>query len=710
MAAPKKRVTKRDIKFAALLVDGLTAVDAARKAYRKKCEPGSAEAQTFMDLARSPRILKLVEQVQQECMKQAAIDSVLTGQHDNNIENLHKYAFDRLRFIRDDESNTATVRFGAIQALEQLADPAQDINLIQKYVNIAWDGMEAHCPACHKDFPLWKVENAKLEEYRQEHGYPEHGRQEDMLQRRIYLFNQFEKRLYPHKGQLQALGAPERHIIGMGAARGGKSFLLGMMGMMFFLIPGVEIWILARVYEDARSEFEYIEKFIRSAFYPVDKHMINVAIERKSGEASITSKWGSEIKIKSSKAQGSITGRELEAMLVAEPAWVKGELFEECRARMSSRLGRIISLGTPKGFGGFLGRLVRMTSRDMRTGKRLDEGARLIDQGCPWNQSIFRYKMLPKDNPSYVKSEQEAARGELTVSEYAAEFEGAMVEDVNAKFPWIKDNSLMPIKHEWVSNCAFVLGIDQGERNFGACLLGWDGKRVFVLDEYYDNTDATIKANLIRMNGVIGPTIRVLGGEADHWGLTIFDADPPITGQLYEMEDENREWKSEYTFRPKNIKEFMNWREETCLWANEIAKEGNLIFNLEKCDQVHEQLKDALIAPTPSGQESRSGSKKGWVINDPWRGEHVPDAWLLAMWTLYNHMLILPSQPALAGGPFDEAKKAFEFKRLQSEKNDLAGFNDERNDPDALFEDVFGRPRRDKVFSPGVRGHYRDES
>ncbi len=708
MANTKKPITKRDLKFATLLFEGMKPTDAASKAYRWKCEPGSAKAQKACDLARAPRIIELVEKIRAESIRQAAAEAIVGGVQTSDLDSLHKFAFDRLRLIRDDEAQTNAVRFEAVKALEQLADPAQDMNLIQRYVDICWNGLTAHCPACHASFPLWKVKNKKLAEYReeQEDEKPEH---EDYLSRRIYMFNQFEKRKDPHIGQLKALAAPERHIIGTGAARSGKSFLLGIMGMMFFLIPGVEIWILAKTYDDAKSEFEYIEKFIRSAFYPVDKHMVHVTFDRKTGEATCISKWGSELKIRSSWATGSITGRELEAMLVAEPAWIEADLFEEVRARMSSRLGRIIALGTPKGYGGFLARLHRMTQRDMRTGKRLPKDAKRIEQGCAWNQSIFNYQMKPQDNPEYVSAEIEAARGELTASEFAAEFEGEMVEDANAKFPHIKDDCLVKIPAEVMTDCSFVLGVDQGERNFASCLIGWDGKRLYAIDEYFDNTDMTIKANLVHANQVVGPTIRVLGGDADRWAYTIFDADPIINGQLYEMEDENREWKTEYTWRPKNKSEYSNWREETCLWLNELAKDGNLIFSIDKCDMLHEQLREALIRETPEGA-SGLGTKKGWVINDPWRGDHVPDAFLMAAWVIFNDSINLPSPDLQVGGALEEYRRAFEYKRIQGEKDDLSGYAERDPNSNEIFEDIFGRPQREMRFSPGVRGHYRDES
>jgi hypothetical protein len=713
MARPKKIISKKEKEFAKLIANGLKPVEAARKAFKWKCEPNSAQNMKAKDLAREPRIEKEVKRIQDEELKKAVVEGLVSNNQPADWDSLHKYAFERLETIRDNEDQPANTRFEAIKALEKLTDPAQDVNLIQRYVNTVWDGFTAHCPCCHEDFPLWKVENEQLDEYRLENGYPPHARQESFFERRIHLLKQAEKRKYPHKTQIKALAAPERHIVGKGSARGGKSFLLGMFGYMFLMIPGVEVWVLARVYDDAESEVEYLDNFLKTVFHPVDKHMYSFTQDKKTGEAQIETKWGSVIKIKSGKSKGSITGRELEAILVAEPAWVDGELFEEVRARMSSRLGRILALGTPKGFGGFLGRLIRMTNRDMRTGRKLADGERLIENNCPWGQSILQYHIPPEDNPEYVLSEIEAAKSELTHSEYAAEFEGRMVSDTNNKFPWFSEDHLIQIKREWMQSCVFVLGIDQGERNFGACLLGWDGHRIFVVDEYFDDTDTTIKANMIKVNQMTSPLISLIGGDPEQWQLTIFDADPPITNILYELEDECREWKTEITERPKNMKEFMNWREETCLWANEVAKEGNLIFSVDRCDLLHEQLRDALIRPIPEGTEARNANRKGWIINDPWRGEHVPDAWLLAMWTLYNHMLTMPAVSQTPGDAFEEARRAMEYQRMKGEQHELRGFRSRQpidTNPDDVFEHIMGRRPAKRTFGSGIPGWYRDES
>ena len=686
----KKTLTPREKKFAWAIAQGATSVQAYRKVYNAKCEPYTPEYNRATELARSARVKFAIEEAKKDLEKRAEMET-LAGKATPSWDSIYQFAFARLKQIRDDPTSTARTRLRAIEVLEQIQDPTQDINLIWRFVDTVWEGLLAHCPCCHKDFPLWQVANPRLTEWRRDNTERPDAETHPTtdLERRLLLMRRAEKRKDPHKGQVQALESPERHVVGQGPARSGKSVCLAMFGFLFMLIPGAETWILARIYDDAQTELDTITRYLSTAFYPVDKHMFQSVYDKKTGEAYIQTRWGAVLRVKSGKSKGSITGRELEGILVAEPGWVDGDLFEEVRARMSSRLGRIIALGSPKGFGGFLGRLTRLTTRDMRTGKRLTPGARLVKNGCPWSQSIFQYVMTPKDNPEYVISELAAAKGELTEAEYASEFEGRMVGDAGLKFPYITDSLLVQIPRDAYRESMFVLGVDQGEKNFAACLLAWDGEVIRVCWEYFDNSENTIKANLLHINQTLPPIIYTLGGQPENWKLTIFDADPKIDHQLYEMEREHRAWKTDFTLRPKNTVDTANWRQETCLWINEMAKEGRLLFAIDRCDFLHEQLKEALILDEPDDTDAINNRRKRWKIHDPIRKDHVADAFLEACWTIYSNAVLIPQKAPAAYGVVDEQRRAYEFQRLLSERRDLG----QKVDEEQLFRDLFGRNR-----------------
>jgi hypothetical protein len=493
----------------------------------------------------------------------------------------------------------------------------------------------------------------------------------------------------------------------MGPARTGKSFLLAMFCLMAFMIPGVEIWVLGRIFDDAATEMEYMQEFLQSLFYPVHENMYDKYHDKTSGEIALVSRWGSEIRIKSGKAKGSITGRELELAAVAEPAWVDGELFEEVRARMSSRLGRIIALGTPKGFGGFLHRMVKLAGRNTK-GRRIKSEERLISAGCQWDKSLIEYRMDPTHNPEYVKAELEAARSELTEEEYAAEFEGLMMHGAGAKFPFIKQEHCRPIHREELTGASFVLGIDQGERNFGASLLAWDGQQVYTVYEYFDNSNSTIKANLIKLNMEIPAIIGIAGGNPNNWKLTIFDSDPIPHNTLEELKDECRGWRSDYTTKPKNKPEFLDWKEETCEWVNTRAQQNRMWFDSERADIIHDQLVEALRVP-----EGTPG-KKVWIINDALRGEHVVDAWLMAMFAVFSGQVEVEepwNEDRLPA--YEEARRMQDYQREVREKRELTGYKNYRGrltEEEQMFKDYFGRRRGHGRLLGGMSGWYKDES
>lgn len=709
-----KPFTPKEQEFCRLLKEGLGAIQAARLGLKWKCEPGTKQYFRARDMAQQKRVKDEVERLRQLDGTVANAATIITGSNKLDLTNLRQFAFDRLSIMRDDPDVPAKSRFMAIQALERLNDPSKDVNLIYRWIDVMWRFYQGHCPACHKDFPLWKVKNERLEKYRaQHHIAPDDTTIDDPRKARLALVKEAERLRHPHPGQIRALEAPERHIVGTGAARAGKSFTLAMFLLMYLMIPGVEIWLLARIYDDAEPEFNYLEGFLRTLLHPLGKHMFTFTMDRKTGEAHVMTRWGSAARIKSGKAQGSITGRELEFAGVAEPAWVDAKLYEELRARMSSRMGRIVALGTPKGFGGFIHRMIKQAGRGP-DGKLRTPEDRLIERGCPWSQSLYLFNYNPEDNPSYVKSEREAARSELTKEEYASEFEGIMMAEEGMRFPTLPMRPAMVTRAQYEA-CQWVLGVDQGPKNFGSCLVGYDGHKLYVAWDFFDNDESTtIKANLVKLNYSIPPVIFNKGGNADKWGLTIFDIDPPIFGDLEAMRQENKQWKTEDTYRPKNQRDLTNWREETMEWINNMGKQGRIIFD-QDCDMLLDELKEARIRPRPEGKDTTPGNDKGWIVSKVGRQDHVMDAFLFACYCIMNGMLSIQLAAEGKYGTFEAAHLRQEFERIQQEKEELQGFegyNGRHYNPQAdAWRTVYKRDLpSDRHLDFGMPGHYDGES
>lgn len=711
----KKTISPNEKEFARLMVDvGLGYVHAARKAFGWKCEPKGQEVNKARDLAHTPRLLEYMEQLKKQIVVETTVENIITESGKIEWDKLRAFAYERLREIRNNNRLNAQVRYNAVEALEKLEDPNKDINLIWKWVDLVSRGMLAHCPCCHETFPLWKVDNPALSKYRKKEKVEEVKETYDVLERRMEIISRMDRRKQPHAGQIQALAAPERHVAGLGPARAGKSLVLAWFAATAFLIPGVEIWILARVYDDARSEVDYIKGFLNTLFFPNTRHLFSERFDSKTGELTIISRWGSELKIRSAKAKGSITGRELEFAGVAEPGWVPEDLYEEIRARMSSRLGRIVVFGTPKGFGGFLGRMINMTGRDPKTGKviRKTPAERLISAGCPWNTSMLTYTLSPVDNPEYVKSELDAARQELTDVEYESEFEGRMTSQEGQKFGHIRLEHCKNIDRNIIADCNFILGVDQGERNFGAVVAGWDGEKVYVIREYFENGDNTIRTNMKELMQQTPIWIKQAGGQPDEWKLTIFDRDPPIWNIIGELEQEGTPWPTDWVMRHKNKKVLGdNWRKETTEFINEMARAGRLIFEREHCDLLHDQLMRAIDKPMNDERDRESDSNKGWIINDPWRGDHVCDAFMVMMWTIFSNMVVKVDPPNKVMDPYAEAKAGFDYLRAMDERHAMAGLDGRPvNEGHDIWEKTFGRSREKKNVEPKRYGYYSDYS
>lgn len=713
---PKPReLTKEEEEFCRLrAVEGLGAVKAARIAFNWRADPGSAEYKKAKSFANYKNFNKRIKELREHAQKEAEAESIVTETGSIDLDNLRSSAYARLVQIRDDETLPPTARFKAVEALEKLSDPSKDINLIWRWMDIALRGAMVHCPCCHKNFHGEKLVLPKFAAYRKKAGITPMPETDVVLERRKAILNIAEKRQLPHPGQVRALAAEERHIMGMGAGRTGKSFTLGMFAYLYAMQPGSVIWILGSTYEQARWEKDYLKRFLETAFFPYYRFLFSEIFDSKNQEWTLTTRWGSEVKIKSAKALGSITGAEVDAILAAEPGWLPDNIFNHVRARLSSRLGRIIALGTPQGLGGFISRLVYPTGRmpDGRI-KRWTAEERLIANGAAWNISALVFNMEPKDNPGYVKSELEAARMEMSDEEYASEFEGKMVADEGMKFHAVKMGHLQDVPREILADCEWVLGVDQGQKNFGAVLMAWDGKKAYIMRDFFDNSYNTIRTNLINLRDEVPVWIRSMGGDATRWKITIFDQDPPIENTLIEMEQEGKEWQTAITYRHDNKKKqgmTENWRKDTTILINEMAKQVNLIFDME-CSQLHDEvMRTETVVGNPMVEDGSDLKHKGWKLSGTWRGDHVLDGLMFVMWIIRsNQVEVSAMENREIGTPEEEARRVYEYRRRVQEQKELSGFSSKQKSSSEVFQDVFGRPRGgDGSFIPGGGGYYGD--
>lgn len=728
----RKPLSPREHHFAKLMAhNGMGAIEAARIAFGWRCEPESAESQKARDFARTKRVKDELDRLQSQQMRaeEAKIEFKLEI-GEINRENLRQVAFEMLEKMRDN-SNKAQVRVNAIKMLKKLHDPSKDINLVWRWIDAAWRYQTAHCPCCHKDFSLSNLDNPGLSAWRERNDIkPPAKMLSNRFNRRMELIRMADKRRTPHKSQITLLAAEERHLLGLGAARVGKSYLLALFATLGIMLPGVEIWLLAETFDRSAKEVEYLERFLKAILYPHYKKLINKIHDKKTGEAIFRTRWGSEVRVKSAKARGSITGHALELALCAEPGWIPPEVYEELRARMSERLGRIIALGTPKGIGGFVGRLSNMTGRDPKTGKviRWKPEDRLLSKGAPWGVSMMMLNLDPKDNPEYVQSELESARMELSDAEFASEFEGLGVNAEGLKFGAVKQSHCRTMPKEFFRDAQYILGIDQGAKNFGAVLAAYDGTTVVPCWEFINSDEKTsMQTNLYHLRKTVPTWIEHLGGDPENWKLTITDLDPPLIQIFSEMEEANQGWLTDIVTRHKNLSRLTdNWRRETQEFVNNLARRNELIFHLFE-DQVYSPNLDespgaeilhgqvTTCVDVPDNPEKESGNQqrhKGWQVSDPFRGDHVLDAWYFIMWTVYTNQIVVlpvPKEAAADADPWKDQKNAWNYALERDERRELKGYKPgpKGEQPGDLWNKYFGS-RGGKMWSG--RGHYSNES
>ena len=712
MPVAKKGINESEKKFCRVMMDtGCGPIVAARQAFNWKCEAGSSEAQRAKDLARSERVVKYLNTLQAKKAKQTAGTQAIIETNSINVDQLRKFAIKELKKIRDNENKPASTRMRAMTALSKLSDPAEDVNLIFKWMDILWRFGEMHCPCCHTDTPLWKVFNEPLEKWRKDYNLPAVETPNTDLERRLIGLKFAEKRKTPHAGQMPFLEAEERHLVGVGPARSGKSWFMAVLSYLALMIPGTEQWIIARVYEDARSEQEYIVNFLKTAFYPFFDNLIKLYEDKRSQEIVILTKWGSELRIRSSKSKGSITGRALDIALIAEPAWVPDDVYEEVRARLSEKLGRILAFGTPKGEGGFLGRMLTMRGRDPVSKKiiKVTASERRLDAGCDWPSSMYMMTLDAKMNPEYVKSELDTARMELTDEEYAAEFLGEARPEHGMKFHRVRDHHMRDIPREDFDSCVYLLGLDQGPKNFGGVLCGFDGSRILVGWEFFDNTMNTMKRNMVTLHNSVPNWIKSLGGAPELWNHTITDRSPDLTRDVQEMNEEGLIWPTDITTTPRNIRKFNeNWRRETTEWVNNMMEADLILFDRQHCEEIFDQVKDCLNLPADQDKNDPNESGKGWVVNHPWRKDHVLDAWLSCMYAIMTGRVIKPKRYQQPGNAWEEAQAGWDYQRKMEEYKEM-GMTDKVKSSQ-VFKDTFGRPQQHVDLFNFPAGHYPDES
>lgn len=158
-----------------------------------------------------------------------------------------------------------------------------------------------------------------------------------------------------------------------------------------------------------------------------------------------------------------------------------------------------------------------------------------------------------------------------------------------------------------------------------------------------------------------------------------------------------------------------NWRKETYEFINELAAQGRIIFDAESCYLLHDDLMRVQRKLPTQDLDVDRGFGKGWEISNPWRKDHVLDAFILAMWTILTGQVKTVSEAPRETEPFAEAAKSFRYQFALRERQQLSGYNGygkfTPSTAEELFEEVYGHPHDNeggRSILPPMVGPYKD--
>ena len=154
----------------------------------------------------------------------------------------------------------------------------------------------------------------------------------------------------PSPFQLEFHETPARFkFIGAGS-RFGKSLCGSMDVLPDILKPNTRGWLVGPSYEQPSKEFRYLYDALVVKMGFKTKRELNVSYTTP-GPQSMLFPWGSEIHTKSEQNPDSLLGEEIDWLILSEGSRLKEETYDNyLRARIGSRMGRVIIPTTPHGY------------------------------------------------------------------------------------------------------------------------------------------------------------------------------------------------------------------------------------------------------------------------------------------------------------------------------------------------------------------------
>ncbi|MCC6466102.1 MAG: hypothetical protein IT463_12250 [Planctomycetes bacterium] len=216
----------------------------------------------------------------------------------------------------------------------------------------------------------------------------------------------------PHAGQAQFHGSTARFKVLVAGARFGKSLAAAREVLPEVLGGRTRGWFVGPSYALALPEFRFLREALRElGLKPAREHDGG-----RTGPSYLLMPWGAEALSLSARQPETLLGEELDWLVLCEAAHLGREVFERfLRARLSTRLGRMVLATTPRGH--------NWVHEAYRRG--------LVDTRGEWQS--FRYATW--DNPRISAEEVASARQTLPPETFDEQYGGGFTLPAGRVYP-----------------------------------------------------------------------------------------------------------------------------------------------------------------------------------------------------------------------------------------------------------------------------------
>jgi len=226
--------------------------------------------------------------------------------------------------------------------------------------------------------------------------------------------DKFRERLYsklgykPFPSQVEGHESGARYKSLFAGSRYGKSLWASKEVLPDIMQAKTRGWIVGPNYEQPSKEFRYIHEdiCIKLGFKP--QKVLNPLYSSPGPQVLIT-RWGSEVHTKSEDAEKSLLGEEIDWLILSEGSRLKEKTYDAyLRARLGTRIGRVIIPTTPHGYNWLYKRFYLPAKED----------------GNP----DYWAKIIPViENPYFSKEEYLTAKRELPTEIFEEQYNGNFV-------------------------------------------------------------------------------------------------------------------------------------------------------------------------------------------------------------------------------------------------------------------------------------------